>query len=633
MRKTLFFLFAFAMAVCSCVRTQPEEPSGASATVRFTAGVPETRTAFTAPEGDSYPVLWTANDSRVKITLNMLSIKDADVSPAPNGKSAVFTASFEEVNESKYWFALLSPASVCDRASGAAWVIKVPSEQSPTALSVDEKAQILVAKSEEFGEMPKKVDFSLKHWTAYGLLSFENLELSSAKVTGVELTSGKPLTGFWQYDIDSGESTVIDGDNTIRINTASTSGIWFACAPVDLSDTKLTVKVLTDAGDCVKEIDIPAGHDLSSGKVARITVDMKGIVPRKPELKIQRVWGKFSTAAASWNEYYGGTPNTDRNVAMDDEYIYVAETDKSKNLWAISLADPSVVKKLPVGTVAEEGTFYVACPRVIKNSDASVNGGKDVLAVCNMTWGDPKMYFYASGIDTDPSVVEMPTWAERRLGDTFTVWGTLQDGMLFFKDFDNATAVMTFRLEGKVSGSNALQARFVMADGSGAGSYFPYPENIKKGIYVSRDDRKAWWVTTLTDPMTATGGNDCALTQMESGYYKNVPSFQYIEWGGKRYVAYTRQVSSTDGRVLIMEGAATDDWQTLIDAHKVVYQASIQNDVAFYDGDWHQEMDVESPKASGHSGMDLAVREIDGALYIAAIKQNVGLSLFKMTLE
>ena len=44
-------------------------------------------------------------------------------------------------------------------------------------------------------------------------------------------------------------------------------------------------------------------------------------------------------------------------------------------------------------------------------------------------------------------------------------------------------------------------------------------------------------------------------------------------------------------------------------------------------------MEAESPKASGNSGMDLAVREIGGAMYIAAVKQNVGLSLFKMTLE
>ena len=390
---------------------------------------------------------------------------------------------------------------------------------------------------------------------------------------------------------------------------------------------------MTDAGNCVKELSLPDGRNLTSGTVARLTVDMAGVEPHVPGLKIERVWGKYSTAAASWNQYFGGTSNSDRNVAMDDENIYLAETNDTKNLWAISIADPSTVKKLPVGTVKDEGTFRLSCPRVIRNSDAAINGGKDVLAVSNMTWGDPTLYFYSNGIESDPTAVKMPTWAERRLGDTYTVWGTLQDGMLFFKDFDNATAMMTFRLFGKVEGSNALQGRFVMTDGTGAGAYYPFPEDVKKGIYASRDNRKIWWVTTKSDPITATGGNECTLVQEESGYYTNVPSIQYIEWNGKRYVAYTRQVSATDGRLFILEGQASDGWQSIIQTRKVVYQAALQTDAAFQDGDYHPEMEAESPKASGNSGMDLAVREIGGAMYIAAVKQNVGLSLFKMTLE
>ena len=633
MKKVITSLFVLAAlaAFSSCVQPQPEEISGSGTAVSFTAGIPQTRTAFTTPDGDSYPVLWTENDSQVKVSLNAIAVKTAAVTPAPDGKSATFSASFDSGYTAPFSFFLFSPASAYDRLSGGQWQFKVPDKQTPTALSVDECAQILMAEVRDLDEMPRSVNFSLKHWTAYGLLSFKNLDLGSATVTGVELTAELPWAGFWVYVIDEGISRAVEGVNTIKIQTSSVTDVWFACAPVDLSGTKLTVKVLTDGGDFTKEIMLPEGRNLTSGKVARLTVDMAGI---KPRLKVQRVWGKYSTADASWNEYYGGTPNTDRNVAMDDEYIYIAETNKTKNLWAISITDPSVVKKLPVGTVKDEGTFYVACPRVIKNSYDAINGGKDVLAVCSMTWGNPNLYFYTNGIEEDPVVMVMETWgAERRLGDTYTVWGSLQDGMVFFKDFEDATAVMTFRLFGKADGSNSLQGRFVMADGSGAGSYFPYPEDIKKGIYASRDDRKAWWVTTATDPLTATGGNDCTRTQFDSGYYTNVPSFQFIEWGGKRYVAYTRQVSSTDGRLIIMEGSASDGWQALINAHKVVYQASVQTEAAFPDGEWHQEMDQPSPKGSGNSGMDLAVREIDGALYIAVVKQNVGLSLFKMSME
>lgn len=636
MKQFIHILFAGAvslLALSACVQVPVETPDSSDAAVQFTARFPETRTAFTSPEGDSYPVLWTANDSQVKIALNMISVKNAAVTPASDGKSATFAASFGTGISAPYSFSLLSPASAYDKVTGSSWEIKLRDTQTPTAQSVDEAVQILVAEAKGFSEMPQTVNFSLKHWTAYILLTVKNLDLGSAKVSAVELTAEKPLAGTWSYDTENASSTLIAGLNTIKAQTSSLDGVWFACAPADLSGTKLTVKVVTDAGNCVKEISLPDGRNLTSGTVARLTVDMAGVEPHVPGLKIERVWGKYSTADASWNQYFGGTPNTDRNVAMDDENIYLAETNDTKNLWAISISDPATVKKLPVGTVKDEGTFRLSCPRVIRNSDAAINGGKDVLAVSNMTWGDPTLYFYSNGIESDPTVVKMPTWAERRLGDTYTVWGTLQDGMLFFKDFDNATAMMTFRLFGKVEGSNALQGRFVMTDGTGAGAYYPFPEDVKKGIYASRDNRKIWWVTTKSDPITATGGNECTLVQEESGYYTNVPSIQYIEWNGKRYVAYTRQVSATDGRLFILEGQASDGWQSIIQTRKVVYQAALQTDAAFQDGDYHPEMEAESPKASGNSGMDLAVREIGGAMYIAAVKQNVGLSLFKMTLE
>ena len=619
-------LAAAAAALFSCARVQEETP--AERIVQFTAGAPETRTVFIAPEGDSYPVRWTSGDTEVRISLNMLETRRAVVEPSADGKSAAFSASFESAYEAPYYFDFLSPSSAYVRDDGGKWEILLPDEQKPLLLSVDPKAQILVAQAGPFAQMPGSVAFSPKHWTAYGILTFENLSVGTAAVSRIEVTAEKPLAGRWTYDTHDGTSAPDDAAvNTVKIQSGVTENVWFACAPVDLSGTKVTFKVVSEMGDFVKEVTLPAGRNLTSGKVARIKVDMSGITPHTPALKVERVWGKFSTADASWNEYYGGTPDSDRNVALDDDYIYIAETNKTRNLWAISRTDPSEVKKLPVGTVKEAGTFYVSCPRIIKNSDASINGGKDVLAVCSMTWGDPVMYYYSAGIDADPTVQEMPTWASRRLGDTFTVWGTLQNGVMFFKDYEDESAVMTFLLQGRVAGSNALQGRFVMADGTGVGAYYPFPENIKAGVYAAREARKAWWSSTEKDPFTATGGNACTLEQFGSGYYLNVPSIQYIEFCGKRYVAYTRQVSGSDGRLIIIEGKETDDWKTIINTRKVVYQAAIQENAEMKDEY------KESPKSSGNSGFDLAVREIDGALYIAAVKQNVGLSLFKMSFE
>ena len=85
-----------------------------------------------------------------------------------------------------------------------------------------------------------------------------------------------------------------------------------------------------------------------------------------------------------------------------------------------------------------------------------------------------------------------------------------------------------------------------------------------------------------------------------------------------------------DGRIVITEGEGSDTWaQVLAKRHSgsVLYQAAIQEDAAM------QDEYNPSPKESGHSGMDIAWREIDGALYIACVKQNVGLSLFKMSMK
>lgn len=341
---------------------------------------------------------------------------------------------------------------------------------------------------------------------------------------------------------------------------------------------------------------------------------------------ITREWGKFSTADASWNAYFGGTAGSDRNVAIDDDYIYVAETNKTKNLWAISVTNPSQVRKVPVGTVKDDGIFYLSCPRMLKNSDASINGGKDVLAVSNMAEGDPTLYVYDRGTNEDPSVLNMTTWASRRLGDTFTAWGSLQEGTLFFKDFNSAQGTVTFLLSGKTSGTLYLRGRVVAPPATGAGAYFPFPENVNAGPCTTRGGKDSWMCYASKDLYSLEGADNNPTLNPLSGYYTDA-AFRFIEFNGKRYIAYSRQVSSTDGRLIVIEGQAGESWESILERRSVVYQAAIQENAEM------QEDYNESPCSSGNSGMDLDARQVGGDVYIAVVKQNVGLSLFKMTVE
>ena len=341
---------------------------------------------------------------------------------------------------------------------------------------------------------------------------------------------------------------------------------------------------------------------------------------------ITREWGKFSTTDASWNAYFGGTAGSDRNVALDDDWIFVAETNKTKNLWAISLTNPSQVRKLPVGTVKDEGIFYLSCPRMLKNSDASINGGKDVLAVSNMAEGDPTLYIYDKGTNEDPSVLNMTTWASRRLGDTFTAWGSLQEGTLFFKDFNSAQGTVTFLLSGNTSGTLYLRGRVVAPPATGASAYFPFPENINAGPCTTRGGEGSWICHASKDLYSLEGADNNPTLIPLSGYYKDA-AFRFIEFNGKRYIAYSRQVSGTDGRLIVIEGKANESWETILENRAVIYQAAIQENAEM------QEDYNESPRSSGNSGMDLDARQVGGNVYIAVVKQNVGLSLFKMSIE
>lgn len=345
-----------------------------------------------------------------------------------------------------------------------------------------------------------------------------------------------------------------------------------------------------------------------------------------PGLSVIRMWGKYSTETASWSDYLGDfTAGADRNVALDDNYIYIAETNTSKNLWAISLQDPGIYKRLPVGTVADEGIFYLSCPRIIPNTSADINGGKDVLAVSNMNAGDPKLYVYADGIDADPRVINMSTWASRRLGDTFTFWGSMQGGMLFFKDFSSPDGTVTFKL----NGLNAmwLMGRIVAPAAVGAGAYFPFPDNINQGVSSVRGGETAWLTTASKDLYTLEGADKEPTLAELSGYFADT-AFRFFEFDGKRYIAYTRQVSPSDGRLFILEGEAGQSWSGMLEERNVIYQAAIQNDTEQEGLD-----DTPSPKASGNSGMDLDVRIAGNEVYIAVVKQNVGLSLFRMSVN
>ena len=278
--KTFLGALTVLAAFAGCHQAEQEFPEpGSLKTVRFQAGAADTRTAFAVPENGVYRTLWTENDSDILLSMNYGKAVNSAVTPAEDGETAWFEASFDASDAtSPYTFYAVSPASAARAISPSrsAWSVYVAADQKPLENSVDEAAQLLVAKSAASTAFPEKVQLHFAHLTAYGRLSLKNLELEDATVSKVELTFGIPVVGEW-YWAEDGTLTSNGASHTIALDTDASGDLWFACAPVDVSGETLVLSVYTTHGILTKEITFPEGRKFTSGKVASFSVDMAGI--------------------------------------------------------------------------------------------------------------------------------------------------------------------------------------------------------------------------------------------------------------------------------------------------------------------------------------------------------------------
>ena len=268
------------LALAGCRNAEPQMPDSAVKTVHFRAVAgSETRTAFGELENGRYPTRWTDADSAVLLSLNYEKAEEAAVAPSQDGRTASFAAGFDaSATASPYTFYAVSPASAARAISPSrkAWSVSVAAEQTPLANSVDEAAQLLVAKSASATALPDEAELHFSHLTAYGRIALKNLALGDAEVRKVELVFGTPVVGEWYWHED-GTVESNGASHTIVLHASSVDDLWFACAPTDVSGSTLNVRVVTSEGVFSKKITFAEGRSFASGKVARFSVDMAGI--------------------------------------------------------------------------------------------------------------------------------------------------------------------------------------------------------------------------------------------------------------------------------------------------------------------------------------------------------------------
>ena len=232
--------------------------------ITFNAEFADTRSYFTENNGEGYASAWTEGD---EATFAVNTYDSAwgywygkDTESAIIDANDCFSVDLSVGYNDK--IIACTPASqwnVTTSSNGYIGNYTIPSEQTPTATSVDPKAHILMAEATYTGSNNMSLTFA--HQVAYGKFSLTNFAGTDA--TAVLL------------DID-GDKYTIKLDN---INIA-TEPIWFACEP-NGKVSNMTVTVNATEGGYPKQIITGGDKNLEfiQGQVSTFIVDMTDVTP------------------------------------------------------------------------------------------------------------------------------------------------------------------------------------------------------------------------------------------------------------------------------------------------------------------------------------------------------------------
>ena len=355
-------------------------------------------------------------------------------------------------------------------------------------------------------------------------------------------------------------------------------------------------------------------------------VVVKGIAPVPPQL-FERVWGYYTTSStAPWYGSYLTPPATggpDRNITMDDNYVYVSQSNGTEaKIIAYDVKTGAYVKAINISnaiTNNDEGaqSHLVSCVRMVKNTDPAVNGGKDILLASSLGIGvDFYLYAFVNGIDQAPRVIRMESW--RRLGDKFTVYGTWQSGKLFFVDNDSArNAVVYYNMTDGLVGESwstmehAQPAKYDLTVNAGLGEYTVHPQDETYALINS-----ATTAAMLNSRAVDAWANDPGLT--------HTFGYNFFSRGTRNYIAYFKLDAETKdkGSLVVLNDATGDaNFKAALEAQDIAFTAPIQDAM---------DASIVSPIVSYPNLGDCVVREVNGTVYVAVLQNGGGLSLFKM---
>lgn len=293
----LMLVAVAAMGITAC-QNEPTEinVNAKKVTVEVIGELDATRSSFgdfvENGDADYYPSKWDGGE-QVVFSLNEAAL--VTVENKGTGSKATFSVGLTDDETTEGTIYAFSPLGNYDKDNTANCkggftginkdyqdlYVVVPTEQNPSTTSVDPAAHLLAGRATYNNGLPSSIKMKFNHAAAYGRMEITNFE---EEITKVEITAPSPLAGTSCYYYYAGEKMgqLTNADlSTITINNPATDNkvFWFGCAPADLSEGTLEVKVYTADASYTKSTALTTKKTLSfvQGEVSNFRVSMSGI--------------------------------------------------------------------------------------------------------------------------------------------------------------------------------------------------------------------------------------------------------------------------------------------------------------------------------------------------------------------
>lgn len=342
--------------------------------------------------------------------------------------------------------------------------------------------------------------------------------------------------------------------------------------------------------------------------------------------KLTKVWQVFANRDGIASDFYGtgiipaspGTDAWDRNLAMDDNYIYLARANKGYStkqygVFAVKISDQSVQMLDTTGMYnPAEGGFGAHA-----TTDVHVIGDK--IVACNLAnaAGNNLKVFVWDNVAAAPRVAltyNVGTAPSPRLGDKFTFTGDWTNGKLYFVDYNANNRYYVFTITNGTIGQTpetvVVPGLFEPSSGSSAGAVIPFSDT-------------EWWFSgtgkqgTVFNPVTKTVTYTVSGSMLPSSEVGDV----FFEFNDQKYIAFLASKLSWKNWLLRIKAL---DYPTL--------KESLENltDKAYDINMSGVNIEEESTATNANATGKVVVHSTsDGKLYIAAVSTNQGIALYK----